>query len=347
MASLGENGARRSAVAVSGGGDSLALMLLLAEWAARNGQAKPVVLTVDHGLRNGSAKDARAVATRAKRAGLSAHVLLWRGAKPASNIEAAARDARYRLMGEWCSEHDVGRIYVAHTLEDQAETFLLRLARGSGIDGLSAMRPVAPYPLPGFETLSVIRPLLAFRRQDLREFLTAREESWVEDAMNMEPRFARARLRAAWPELERLGLRAERIASAANHLSRARWALERDAEQILVAACRFEEELALLDASALKAAPHEIGLRVLATALMRVSGEGYRPRFERLERLYARIIGENMGGGCTLHGCRIGRAPKARAPFGQHTLLIAREPERRAARYRTEGERNGSKPGRN
>jgi tRNA(Ile)-lysidine synthase len=137
------------AVAVSGGGDSIALMLLLAAWARAQETPAPIVLTVDHGLRKGSARDARNVLARSKAAGLEAHVLTWRGNKPSADIEAAARDARYRLLGMWCLAHRIRSLYVAHSLEDQAETFLLRLARGSGIDGLSAMAPVARFPSPG------------------------------------------------------------------------------------------------------------------------------------------------------------------------------------------------------
>src|SRR5271155_2301624 len=139
------------AIAVSGGSDSKALMILLAEWSASASRRRPVVLTVDHGLSPGSSRTALAVIKDAKRVGLAAHRLIWRGPKPRADIEAAARTARYTLMGAWCSAHRIKGLYVAHTREDQAETFLLRLARGSGLDGLAAMRTRSPYPLPGFD----------------------------------------------------------------------------------------------------------------------------------------------------------------------------------------------------
>lgn len=132
------------AVAVSGGGDSLALMLLLADWAKAGRLAPPPVLIVDHGLRQGSARDARKAARWARAAGLKAHVLSWKGKKPAADIEAAAREARYRLMGECCARNGIGALYVAHALEDQAETFLLRLARGSGLDGFAPCARLRP-----------------------------------------------------------------------------------------------------------------------------------------------------------------------------------------------------------
>jgi tRNA(Ile)-lysidine synthase len=320
------------AVAVSGGGDSKALMLLLAAWAERARRPAPVVLTVDHGLSKGSARTAAKVVRDAKRHGLAGHVLTWKGRKPKSDIEAAARDARYRLMGEWCMAHGIKGLYVAHTEVDQAETFLLRLARGSGLDGLAAMRTRSPFPMKGFEKLCVIRPLLDTGRGALRAWLAARDEEWAEDPMNNDPRFARVRIRQAWPELASLGLSATRIAAAAQHLARARDALEDATMEFLDGACRFERERVLLDGARFVAVAPEIGLRALAHVLSRVSGETYRPRFERLERLYRSLCDGEFKTARTLHGCRVGLAPKASAVFGPFTLIVAREPRRRAIR---------------
>lgn len=320
------------AVAVSGGGDSLALMLLLAAWAHEHGRHPPLVLTVDHGLRKGSLKDAREVVRRAQSADLKAHVLRWRGAKPASGIEAKAREVRYALLGAWCRKQGIANLFLGHTLEDQAETFLLRLARGSGIDGLSAMNVVSPLPVSGFDDIKLIRPLLGFRRTALRSFLAACGETWLEDPMNMDAKFARVRLRNAWPALEQVGLTPGRIGSAARHLARARVALERDAQQLMEAICRFDGASAHLDSESLLKAPAEIGLRVLANTLMRVSGEAYRPRFERLEHLYLLIRNGQVGGGRTLHGCRVAPAKKTATLFGSGTLSIFREEPRRQTR---------------
>ena len=144
---------------------------------------------------------------------------LLEGRKPNSGIEGKAREARYALLGEWCAAHDVPSLFVAHTLEDQAETFLLRLGRGSGVDGLSAMRPRAPFPVAGFDSVQVLRPLLEIGRAELRAFLTARGTPWLEDPMNEDSRFARVRLRKALPTLEAAGVSARRIAEAARHLA--------------------------------------------------------------------------------------------------------------------------------
>lgn len=318
-------------VAVSGGADSLALMLLLADWARAAKKSAPIVLTVDHGLQPGSSAVAQAVLDAAAAVGLEAHGLKWRGPKPRADLEAEARAARYRLMGNWCRRHGIGALYVAHSMEDQAETVLLRLARGSGLDGLAAMRGVAPWPVPGFAGLRVVRPLLGLARADLRAFLRMRDVAWSEDPMNTDPRFARVRLRAVWPALEAAGLSARRIADAAGHLARAREALEAETEGFLIQHARFEAGRVLLDGAALAAAPREIGLRALAAALGRFAGAAYRPRFERLERLYEAILTGSVGKGRTLQGCRIGPAPKRHAVFGPATLMLLREPDRRAS----------------
>jgi tRNA(Ile)-lysidine synthase len=317
------------AVAVSGGSDSLALMFFLRDWAKDSSLPQPVVLCVDHALRAESAGEARKVARWAKAAGLRAKLLVREGRKPRADIEAAAREARYRLMGEWARANNVKAIYVGHTRDDQAETFLLRLARGSGVDGLAAMRAVAPYPLGEFPELALVRPLLSFGREALRDILRARKQAWLDDPMNADPRFARVRIRDAWPALEAMGLSKDRIAGAAAHLARARAALDTVSRAVLVRACRFDGREALLDPKALAGAPRELGLRALATVLMTVSENHYRPRFERLERLFDRIGQGALGAGSTLHGCRIGPAPAARALYGKATLLVRREEKRR------------------
>jgi tRNA(Ile)-lysidine synthase len=320
------------AVAVSGGGDSVALMYLLRDWAKKSRFVAPLVLTVDHGLQPGSTANARKVVRWAKVLGLKAQLLRWEGIKPKSDLEAEARQARYRLIGEWCRAHGIASLYAGHTRDDQAETFLLRLARGSGLDGLAAMRAVSPYPVPGFEELRLVRPLIDIERETLRAHLRARDQEWIEDPMNTDPRFSRVRIREAMEGLSAAGLTAERIANAAAHLGRAREALDAVTAAVLKRACRAEGEVVLVESAALLSAPREVGMRALARLLMGVSGQAYRPRFERLERLYETIAAGKLGGGRTLHGCRIGPAPGSQAFFGTDTLLFAREKPRKDAK---------------
>jgi tRNA(Ile)-lysidine synthase len=300
-------------------------MHLLAAWARDTKQRAPVVLTVDHGLRKASSSDAKAVVQAAKALGLPAHVLTWKGKKPDGNIEAAAREARYALMGAWCRANKIPALYVGHTRDDQAETFLLRLGRGSGLDGLSAMSQVARWPLSGSDDLVLVRPLLGRDRSALQAWLQANGVRWRDDPMNAEERFARTRIRQAWPILEQIGLTKARIADAASHLGRARAALEVEMNALLSRAANTLPNGVVLDAKALSAAPREIGLRALAALLSRVGGAAYRPRFERLESLFDAVVSAGFRKARTLHGCRIGPSPKALATFGTRSVLIVRE----------------------
>ena len=307
-------------------------MHLMHDWSKAKGVASPIVLTVDHGLQPHSKANARRVLRWAKVLGLKAVVLSWKGAKPGADIEAAAREARYRLMGDWCHAHGIAALYAGHTRNDLAETFLLRLGRGSGLDGLAAMRPVAPYPVSGFKELRVVRPMLGIEREALRTYLTARGQEWIEDVMNRDPRFSRVRIRDTMTVLEQAGLSTSRIADAANHLGRAREALEMVTAAVLTRACRSDGGRILVEASALRSAPREVGLRALSRLLMAVSNQAYGPRFERLERLFDSIVDESLGAGRTLHGCRVAPARGSDAYFGTDTLLIAPEKPRSSAR---------------
>ncbi|MCE9651242.1 MAG: tRNA lysidine(34) synthetase TilS, partial [Parvibaculum sp.] len=210
------------AVAFSGGPDSLALLVLAAQWAGRSRARKLVALTVDHGLRAGSAAEARACARMAKALGVSHRILVWRGAKPKADIQAAARAARYRLLAQACIAEGAGDLLVAHHLEDQAETFLLRLARGSGVDGLAGM--AASRRLD--RDLRLLRPLLDVPRARLMAVVKRAGIEAIQDPSNDNPRFDRVRARRLMAELSTLGLDASRLASTAAHMARVRAALE-------------------------------------------------------------------------------------------------------------------------
>ncbi len=290
----------RLAVAVSGGGDSMALCLLAQRWAgARGGSA--TALTVDHGLRPEAAEEARQVGRWVNGRGIAHHVLAWRGPKPASGVQAAARAARYDLMTAWAREAGVLHLLLAHHLEDQAETFLLRLERGSGIDGLSAMAAVVETP-----AVRLVRPLLGVPRARLRATARAFGQEWLEDPSNRDAAFARTRIRAFLPALAQAGISPALLAATANRLGRARIMLENASSALLALCCAVHPAgYARVDQSALAAAPEEVSLRALARILMCVGGRGYAPRREKLERLHAVVVGGKPGKARTLGGCRI------------------------------------------
>ncbi|MCT8971742.1 tRNA lysidine(34) synthetase TilS [Microbaculum marinisediminis] len=294
-------------LAVSGGADSVALMRLVAGWRARTRPDLPVVaFTVDHGLRPEAAEEARQVALWARDTGLEHRTLVWEGRKPSAGIPAAAREARYRLLVEACAEHGVTHLLTAHHLDDQAETLLLRLARGSGVDGLSAMPETAEWPGLTMPGLIIGRPLLDVPKARLVATLRTLGQDWIEDPSNADARFARARLRDLIPALAREGMTARRLAETAKRMRRARAALEQTAADLHRSAVTADPAgFCRLDRKTLLAAPEEIGLRVLARLLMGVGGGDYAPRLDRLERLYARLGAESAGGAVTLSGCRI------------------------------------------
>ena len=323
-------------LALSGGGDSVALLHLLSAWTKRAGKKAPsaprYALIVDHGLRKGSGAEAKRVAADARARGWTAHILVWKGPKPDANIEDEARKARYRLMGAWCRAHRMPSLFVAHTADDVAETFLLRLGRGSGVDGLSAMRARAPFPVEGFKEMALLRPLLDFGRAELRLYLEKSGAVWTEDPMNADPRFARTRIRALLPVLAEAGIPIARIVDAARHLSRARDALDAETDAFLLAnAMSPAPGHALLDRAALRELPAEVGLRALSRTLGLVSGATYRPRFDRLEALYAVLTGPDPGFKArTLQGCRVGLAAKRTQKFGPQTVEITLEAARKS-----------------
>lgn len=289
----------RLALAVSGGSDSTALLWLMARWA-RDVPDPPElhVLSVDHGLRPDSAAEARAVKHAAEALGVAAATLRWRGEKPATGLQAAARQARYRLMADWCARHAVPALLTAHTLDDQAETFLMRLGRGSGLDGLAAMGDTR------WGATLVLRPLLALPRQRLRATLAAAGVAWSEDPSNADDRFERARVRKALALLEREGLTAPAIALAARRLARARIVLEAAADRLLAETVAFDRPgHARMDAAAYDGAPAELRLRVLREVLRRIGGEA--PEMAALERLVEALEGEAKAR--TLAGCRVSR----------------------------------------
>ncbi len=299
---------QRLGLAVSGGGDSTAVALLTADWAGPRGVTL-CAATVDHGLRPGSAAEAAAAGAVCAGLGIAHATLRWETPQGRGNLQDRARQARQRLIAAWAAERGIVHVATGHTLDDQAETVLLRLARGSGVDGLAAMAPVRR--LAGVVWL---RPLLAVPRAALRDLLRARGLAWAEDPSNDDLRFARARARAALAALAPLGITAAGLAATAARMATARAALGRAAAELADRAARIEAGDVLLDAAALAAAPDELRERLLAHALVWVGGGPYRPRHADLRRLAAAIA---AGRGGTLAGCR--------ATVAGGTLRIGRE----------------------
>jgi tRNA(Ile)-lysidine synthase len=292
------------ALAVSGGSDSTALMVLFADWLRQRGRSTGscTVLTVDHGLRASSADEARAVAAGAAELGYRHATLVWEGSKPRAGIQAAARSARYRLMGGYMRAHAIGLLLTAHTRDDQAETLLMRLARGSGLDGLAAMVPLSPLGERGPGDISISdggrwigRPFLDVPKACLGATLESRGIRWMEDPSNIAPEFERARLRAVREHLDVLGLTPDMLALSAARLARARRAIERMVDDLCdphAGGLRIDPcGVILLDRAPLRDAGEEIALRVLERAVLAAGGSGERVPLAKLEAVLDGIRG--------------------------------------------------------
>jgi tRNA(Ile)-lysidine synthase len=187
----GLTGFSRVAVAVSGGSDSMALLRLVVDWQSQpNGPRDVDALTVDHGLRPESASETKEVSAWCASLGVTHLTLRWQGEKPSTGIQAKARTARYDVISDWCREQRVPMVMTAHTADDQAETVLMRQQRTTTDRSLAAI-----WPENEWRGIKLLRPLLAVRRETLRDYLRALGQAWLEDPSNSNPVFERVRIR--------------------------------------------------------------------------------------------------------------------------------------------------------
>lgn len=259
-------------LAVSGGPDSIALMWLAARWRRALARGPELIaVTVDHGLRPEAAREARDVKRLAQSLDLTHRTLRWTGAKPKTGLPAAAREARYRLLAQAARAGGATHILTAHTRDDQAETLLMRMLRGSGIAGLAAMARVSER-----DGVWLARPLLDISKSQLIATLNKAKVGFADDPTNHDASFTRPRLRAIMPKLAEEGGDARNLARLAARLARANAALEvlvDGAERYLALTDRAAARPGF-DAAAFVAMPEEIRLRLLKRAIDRVGHEG-------------------------------------------------------------------------
>ena len=320
MAAFGLSGGEKIAVAVSGGADSTALCLLTHRFISENG-GQMIALIVDHGLRDCSAEQANLTMERLIKRGIPCRLLKWGSEKPVHGIEQAAREARYRLLAEACKEEGCSVLLLGHHRQDQAETFLIRQARGSGDIGLAGMSAVRTT-----EFGRILRPLLSISPADLREYDRFCDMPWVEDETNLSDAFDRGRLRQK--------LTAEQIESAFQQslvYGRKRLKIEEEAASFVQNGVTVSVlGYLLFPVSAFYSLPEETALFCLGDFLRFVADRPYAPRSDSLKGLYEKIQTLSSGG-VTLGGCRI-------AACSENRVLIWRElndlpaPERVAGR---------------
>jgi len=281
-------GDERFAVAVSGGPDSLALLSLAC--AAFGTQV--VALTVDHGLRPAAAAEAAAVADHAAGLGVTHVILRWDGPKPTANLQAAARAARYRLLTAWCAANGVRWLATAHHRDDQAETLLLRLARGAAVGGLSGIRRVRDLG----HGVTLLRPLLDAAKADLAAVVAAAGWTAVDDPANRAVRFDRTHARALLAT--RPWLDPARLAASADALAAAEAALAWTAERAWAGRVMVTERAVTVDAAGL---PDELTRRLLVRAVTLLAPSAVL-RGEAVTRLMGRLA---AGSGATVAGVAV------------------------------------------
>jgi tRNA(Ile)-lysidine synthase len=262
-------------LAVSGGPDSVALMVLAARWRdARKSAPKLIAVTIDHGLRAESKGEAAGVARLARKLRVAHRTLRWIGTKPKAGLPQAARAARYRLLADAARKAGATHILTAHTLDDQAETVIIRLLRGSGLTGLGAMARIAN--VPGRADIKLARPLLGIAKARLIATLAAAKIPFADDPTNRDPRFTRARLRMLMPQLAEEGLDARRLSLLASRLKRADAAIEAGVDRTFadVTADSSAPGRLVFEATDYARLPAEIALRLLGRAVTELGCEG-------------------------------------------------------------------------
>ena len=285
---------KRLGVAVSGGGDSVALLHVLSR-CFEAGQVELFAATVDHGLRREATREAEGVAELAAGMDIPHEILTWSGWDGTGNLQDQARRARYRLLGGWARAKGIAILTTGHTADDQAETVLMRLARSAGVSGLAGIPERRT-----IEGITVLRPFLNQTRAALRQYLVRNDLTWVEDPSNQDERFERIRMRRALEALEPLGLTVDRLSTVAQNMAQAREALDWYTFLAAQDLSSVQGGDIVLDQRRFRTLPGEIGRRLLVRAINWVSHSDYPPRSAPLRDLMDAV---RRGRSMTLSGC--------------------------------------------
>ena len=288
-------------LAISGGVDSMVLAAVAKCWAEEN-NVKIMAVTVDHGLREDSAREASQVHEEMISLGIEHEILKWQRAEDVtSNIEAKAREARYDLLKDYAMQKKIAVIVTAHHLDDQVETFFMRLSRGSGIDGLAAMQNLVQ--LDG--DLDLFRPFLSLNKTLLQEYAKAEQLKWFEDETNQDTKFLRNNLRNLLSQVEDKELIDKRVVQTTKHFARARDFLIKETDNIYNKLVNIKADALEIELAEFKKLHEEIALRLLVRIFQEIGGKAYKPRFEKLEALYQKLLTDQIQKSTTFAHCLI------------------------------------------
>ncbi|NUY39346.1 tRNA lysidine(34) synthetase TilS [Wolbachia endosymbiont of Litomosoides brasiliensis] len=302
------------AVAVSGGIDSIALLHLIISWAKKRQCLLPIALAVNHGLRPESQEEVEFVVNYAKELGAKeSFILNWEKQNIKGNIQSQARKARYELLTKWCKNNNVKHLFTAHHKDDQAETFLLRLERGSGLDGLSSMDYKS-----SLNGVCILRPLLSFSRSRIKKYADFYQLKWVEDRSNQDLKYRRTLYRNLLKVSDDREILTERICLTTLHMKRAMKAL------IYYTCLAFNDCVNIHDLGYIEIKlsefyklPEEISLRLLLYSIMVISNKRYKPRYNSLIAIFNKVLRKDNDVHCTLSECKIRKCGES--------ILIIRE----------------------
>ena len=289
---------RRIALAVSGGRDSLALMFLIKKWIENNNFDKDVVvLTVNHQLRKESNAECAEVALIAQGYGFHHKILIWHHENIKTSIQEKARNARYDLMINYLKENGIDTLITGHTLDDKIETFLMRLSKGSGLEGLKSIQTSR-----NLDGINLFRPLLKITRDQTTKTLVSQNIGWIDDPTNTDEKYERIKIRNNISTLEKLNISKEMLQLTLNRVGRADEVISNITEKALLEVLHFDSlGYVSLDYNILKAYPYEIIIKVFEKALIYVNGK--RVSLQSLERVCSEVIQTRKPK--TINGCVI------------------------------------------
>jgi tRNA(Ile)-lysidine synthase len=287
------------AVAISGGCDSLALTLALNDFCKKN-KIKIQALTIDHGIRKNSKIEAKKVGELLKKFKIP-HKILTIAKKqiPQKNIEANLREIRYEMLTDFCKKNDIEFLFFGHHLGDIAENFLIRLFRGSGLDGLSPIQKISEV-----NYIKIIRPFLEISKDELKNYLIAKNIEWFEDETNDDEKFLRNKIRKFLASFDDKNLFEKRIYQASLEISKTR-----DFFDEIMSGYELEiieqtaDNITIINRGKLGEVNQAIALKILAKILMKIGDKKYKPRKEKLIRFFEYLIAEGVIKKREFYGC--------------------------------------------
>ncbi|MDB1135299.1 tRNA lysidine(34) synthetase TilS [Candidatus Anaplasma sp. TIGMIC] len=288
------------AVAVSGGVDSIVLMRLVAKVRTCGSPGVPVVLTVNHGFRPEAENEVLFVRAQASLLGLECKILSWNNHTPKKTQEAA-RAIRYQLIEEWCVENSIKFLLTAHSKNDQAETVLMRLERGSGIDGLAGMRERS---LLG--SITILRPLLEFTRKEIQDYAHQERQPWIEDNSNKNPKYKRTFYRRFISEAGNPDILISRLCVTSEHMRRALHCMLHYVQSAVDVCLEFSPwGCVIIKTQELFKVHEEVARRLLLFILMTMGNKTVKPRYKNFSAAFAKIWSDEDFSPFTMHGCKV------------------------------------------